>query len=82
MSQPELLKLGVRVLEDAGIEYMLTGSLVSSLQGEPRSTHDADIVVSIEHSAVKDLVSALITTCLKMPFATLCAIKACSTLSK
>jgi hypothetical protein len=58
MSQPELLKLVVHVLNDAGIEYMLTGSLASSLQGEPRSTHDVDIVVSIEHSAVKDLVSA------------------------
>jgi hypothetical protein len=27
---------------------MLTGSLVSSIQGEPRSTHDIDIVVQIE----------------------------------
>ena len=58
MSQQELLKLVMQVLNKAGIEYMFTGSLVSSLQGEPRSTHDIDVVVSIERSAVKKLVSA------------------------
>lgn len=58
MSQQELLRHVVRVLNDAGIEYMLSGSLVSSLQGEPRSTHDIDIVVAIQHSAVKDLALA------------------------
>ena len=58
MSQQELLGHLVRVLNDSGIKYMLSGSLVSSLQGEPRSTHDIDIVVAIQHSAVKDLVSA------------------------
>jgi hypothetical protein len=34
MSQQELLKRVVQVLETAGIEYMLTGSVVSSLQGD------------------------------------------------
>jgi hypothetical protein len=34
MSQQELLKRVVRVLNDLGIEYMVSGSLVSSLQGE------------------------------------------------
>jgi hypothetical protein len=37
----------VKVLQNAGIPYMLTGSIASSAQGEPRSTHDVDIVVSI-----------------------------------
>ena len=34
MSQQELLKKVVKILERFGIEYMLTGSVVSSIQGE------------------------------------------------
>jgi hypothetical protein len=40
----------VERLEAAGIEYMLTGSLASSLQGEPRATHDIDIVIAVRTS--------------------------------
>lgn len=58
MSQPELLKKVIRTLEEVGIDYMITGSIASSLQGEPRSTHDVDIVVAIQKSAVKGLVGA------------------------
>ena len=47
MSQQELLKRVIHALEAAGVDYMLTGSLVSSLQGEPRSTHDIDLVVAV-----------------------------------
>ncbi len=42
MSQPELLKEVVKALESAKIDYMVTGSIASSLQGEPRSTHDIE----------------------------------------
>ena len=45
MSQSELLKTVAEVLQRAGIPFMLTGSLASSFQGEPRSTHDIDLVV-------------------------------------
>ncbi len=55
MSQQELLRKVIRVLEGAGIEYMVTGSIASSLQGEPRTTHDIDLVVDIERTAVKEL---------------------------
>ena len=58
MSQQELLKLVIQTLDGAGVEYMLTGSVVSSLQGEPRSTHDIDIVVAIKRSLAKKLVDA------------------------
>ena len=58
MSQQELLKKVIQTLEDAGIEYMVTGSVASSLQGEPRSTHDIYLVVAIQKSAVKKLVTA------------------------
>ncbi len=51
MSQQELLKRVVRVLDEAGVEYMVTGSTASSLLGEPRATHDIDLVVAMEHTA-------------------------------
>lgn len=51
MSQSELLKFVARQLEAAGIEYMISGSIASSLQGEPRATHDIDIVVAIRTAA-------------------------------
>jgi hypothetical protein len=34
---------------------MVTGSVVSSLQGEPRSTHDIDLVVAIEQADAEKL---------------------------
>jgi len=51
VSQPELLKLVAQRLEAAGIDYMITGSVVSSLQGEPRATHDIDVVVAVGRPA-------------------------------
>jgi hypothetical protein len=51
VSQPELLKLVAGRLESDRIEYMVTGSIASSLQGEPRSTHDIDIVVALPGDA-------------------------------
>jgi hypothetical protein len=58
MSQQELLRKVIRVLDGAGIEYMVTGSIASSLQGEPRTTHDIDLVVDIETAAAKEMVKA------------------------
>jgi hypothetical protein len=58
MSQQELLTKVIRVLDSAGIQYMVTGSIASSLQGEPRTTHDVDIVVDINSSSVKELLKA------------------------
>jgi len=37
---------------------MVTGSVVSSMQGEPRSTHDIDIIVALEQSSVDALIVA------------------------
>jgi hypothetical protein len=56
MSQQELLKKVIQALDHSGIEYMMTGSIVSSLQGEPRSTHDIDLVIAIQRSNVHKLV--------------------------
>ena len=58
MSQQKLLKRVIQVLEQAGIQYMITGSIVSSLQGEPRSTHDIDMIITIQKSQINALLSA------------------------
>jgi len=58
MSQQELLRTVIQALDDAGIEYMVSGSIASSLQGEPRSTHDIDLVVALERVAVTKLIKA------------------------
>jgi hypothetical protein len=40
---------------------MATGSVASSLQGEPRSTHDIDLVVAIERMGAKKLLKTFPT---------------------
>jgi hypothetical protein len=56
MSQSELLKTVVGELNRLEIPHMLTGSLASSYQGEPRSTHDIDLVVDILESQLGPLI--------------------------
>lgn len=58
MSQTQLLTEAVRALDDAGVGYLLSGSLASSLQGEPRATHDIDLVVEVDARVVGALASA------------------------
>ncbi|HEY2840217.1 MAG TPA: hypothetical protein VGJ26_13765 [Pirellulales bacterium] len=57
MSQSELLKKTALALARMEAPYMLTGSLASSLQGEPRSTHDIDIVVELAPSKIDALLA-------------------------
>ncbi len=58
MSQQELLKKVVTLLDGNGIDYMVTGSVASSLQGEPRSSHDIDLIIAIRNSDVPLLMKA------------------------
>lgn len=37
----------VRKFEQLGLEYMVTGSVASTMYGEPRVTHDVDVVVRL-----------------------------------
>jgi hypothetical protein len=62
MSQQELLRRIIKILDDLRIEYMVTGSVTSSLQGEPRSTHDLDLVVDLKEDATDRLLGALSPT--------------------
>jgi hypothetical protein len=56
MSQQELLSRVTRSLDDLGIDYMVTGSFASSIQGEPRSTHDIDLVVALTQTDADRLI--------------------------
>jgi hypothetical protein len=58
MSQQELLEKVVPILESLGIDYMITGSVASSYQGEPRSTHDIDLLVVLPPQAMQPLLAA------------------------
>lgn len=48
MSQSELLILVASILADAGVPFMVTGSFASTIHGEPRLSHDIDIVIDLQ----------------------------------
>jgi len=52
MQDPDFISLFVAPLEAAGICYMITGSVASSIYGEPRNTLDIDLVVLIESAQI------------------------------
>jgi hypothetical protein len=55
----QLLASIIERLEQAGIPYMVTGSLASSYHGEPRATRDVDIVIDPGPEALGRLVDEL-----------------------
>ncbi len=57
MLQPQLVIEVINILNKNDIEYMLTGSFVSSLQGEPRLTHDIDLIINISQSEANKIIS-------------------------
>jgi hypothetical protein len=57
MSQPELLRTVVAALDRLRVPYMVTGSVASSLHGQPRSTHDVDLVVSVDAASARRIVA-------------------------
>lgn len=60
VTDPVAVALSVaRIFEASGLRYLVGGSLASSLSGEPRSTLDVDIVVSMTTSDVGRVAEAL-----------------------
>lgn len=55
-----LLADAIRVLDRAGVPYMVTGSLASSYYGEPRATLDVDIVIDPSPDGLSRLVDELL----------------------
>ncbi|GAK60491.1 hypothetical protein U27_00388 [Candidatus Vecturithrix granuli] len=48
-----------REFDQLGIQYLVGGSLASSLHGIPRATNDVDMVANITYAHIPDLVNAL-----------------------
>lgn len=59
MSLTEVFLRITTALENAGIEYMLVGSLASTRYGSPRSTQDIDIVISADPAQLRSFIQHL-----------------------
>lgn len=55
MTLAEFLAIVVRRLDAAGVEYMIGGSVASSIYGEPRTTRDIDIIVEVHDQSLRSL---------------------------
>jgi hypothetical protein len=55
MAEPELFLLFVRPLNRAEIRYMVTGSVAAMFYGEPRLTHDVDLVAFLNEAGIRGL---------------------------
>lgn len=55
----EVISLVTSALDQAGIEYAITGSVASSLHGEPVTTQDVDIVLRMTVAQAKSLAGSL-----------------------
>jgi len=58
MPEPDLFLLFVRPLNRAGIRYVVSGSVAATFYGEPRLTHDVDIVVFLNANDLPRLIEA------------------------
>jgi hypothetical protein len=56
MPEPDLFLLFVRPLNRGDIRYFVTGSVAAIFYGEPRLTHDVDLVVFLRDADVEGLV--------------------------
>ncbi len=61
MTESELARIVIAHLDAIGAEYLLVGGIAYNLYGIPRSTKDADFVVSMEPSAFDALLRGLPT---------------------
>lgn len=50
-----LISLFVAPLNRLGLRYMVTGSLATSIYGDPRLTHDIDLVIALPEEAMATL---------------------------
>jgi predicted nucleotidyltransferase len=60
MSLTAFLQKVVEILDEAGVQYMLTGSLAAAYYAVPRATQDIDLVLETEAEGVNRLVGGLL----------------------
>ena len=54
----DLISIFVERLAAAGVDYMVTGSVAAMVYGEPRLTHDVDLVVALPVAQIRAFVAA------------------------
>lgn len=59
MTQVEFLAHVATLLDNAGIPFMVTGSLGSSIHGQPRATQDVDLVIEPTREQLDHFLDAL-----------------------
>jgi hypothetical protein len=57
MLEPDLIELFVLPLNQLGIRYLVSGSVAAMLYGEPRVTHDVDLIVFLRAEDIPRLAS-------------------------
>jgi len=57
MPEPDLFLAFIEPLNRAAIPYMVTGSVAAIVYGEPRLTHDVDLVVAFDARAIDSFVA-------------------------
>jgi hypothetical protein len=58
MREPDLIELFVFPLHRLGIRYLVSGSVAAMLYGEPRVTHDVDLIVFLRADDIPRLAGA------------------------
>ncbi len=58
MQPLDLVTIFTRRLDETGIAYFVTGSVASLLYGEPRMTHDVDLVLTLTDPLARSLIDA------------------------
>ncbi|HVV01696.1 MAG TPA: hypothetical protein VHH88_10070 [Verrucomicrobiae bacterium] len=67
MQEPDLIELFVRPLNELGARYLVSGSVAAMLYGEPRVTHDIDLVVFLRIEQLRQLAHAYPPPCFYVP---------------
>jgi len=57
MQETDLFQIFLKRLNKSNIEYMATGSVASIIYGEPRVTHDIDLVLRLYTNNIPQLIS-------------------------
>ncbi len=57
MQEHNLFKIFVDPLNDLEIPYIITGAVASIIYGEPRLTHDVDLVLDLQFKDIEKLIS-------------------------
>lgn len=60
MSLVDFLTIVVRLLEEAGIPYMVTGSVAAAYYANPRATQDIDLVIEASDDRIDTLVDSFL----------------------